>query len=215
VTRKLPKSACVATQSEGAKLHAPAAARNARVLTELVQKHAPARGRALEIASGTGQHMIAFASAMPNITWQPTDVAADRLASIDAYTSEAGLRNVAPALHLDATAPGWSDRFVPFDLVVLVNLLHLIPSNTAQTLVSQAVQSLAPGGRFILYGPFKRGGGLTSEGDARFDADLRGADPDIGYKDDEEVRAWLTSAGAGAIETAEMPANNLAFIATR
>ena len=215
MTGKLPKSACVATHSEGAKLHAPAAARNALVLTELVQKHAPAHGRALEIASGTGQHMVAFASATPQIAWHPTEIAAERLASIDAYVSEAGLRNVAPALHLDATLPGWSDRFEPFDLAVLVNLMHLISGHAARTLVEQAVQSLAPGGRFVLYGPFKRGGQLTSEGDARFDADLRRADPDIGYKNNEEVRAWLTSAGAGAIETTEMPANNLAFIATR
>ena len=212
---KLPKTASVATAAEGAKLHAPAAARNAEVLTALIANHAPPSGRALEIASGTGQHVQAFAAALPAIDWYPTEIAADRIASINAYGAEAGLANLRPARILDAAAPRWPDDMETFELVVLVNLLHLISAQAACNVVSNALACLSAGGRFILYGPFKRDGQLTSEGDKRFDADLRAADPAIGYKNDEEVRAWLAAAGATAVEIFEMPANNLAFVARR
>ena len=212
---KLPKTASVATAAEGAKLHAPAAARNAEVLTALIANHAPPSGRALEIASGTGQHVQSFATALPEIDWYPTEIAADRIASINAYGAEAGLANLGPARILDAAAPRWPDDMETFELVVLVNLLHLISAKAACNVVSNALACLSAGGRFILYGPFKRDGQLTSEGDKRFDADLRAADPAIGYKNDEEVRAWLAAAGATAVEIFEMPANNLAFVARR
>lgn len=210
---KLPKNASVATASQGAKLHAPSAARNAEALTAFIADHAPASGRALEIASGTGQHVTGFARAMTTIDWQPTDIAADRIASIDAYVREAGLSNVQPAQFLDASVPGWSPRYSPRDLVVLINLLHLINDDAAHTIVTQAIACLAPGGQFILYGPFKRGGVLTSDGDAKFDADLRRADPLIGYKNDRDVRDWMVAAGASSVTVTEMPANNLAFVA--
>ena len=91
MTGKLPPTASVANSLEGAKLHAPAAQRNTDVLSALVKTHAPARGEALEIASGTGQHVIAFAQTMPDLVWQPSDVDAARIASINAYAAEAGL----------------------------------------------------------------------------------------------------------------------------
>lgn len=75
--------------------------------------------------------------------------------------------------------------------------------------------ALAPGGRFVLYGPFLRGGETTSEGDARFDASLRAGDPEIGYKDDFDVIDWLHAAGLALIDVVEMPANNLSFVAER
>lgn len=215
MTGKLPPTASVANSLEGAKLHAPAAQRNTDVLSALVKTHAPARGEALEIASGTGQHVIAFAQTMPDLVWQPSDVDAARIASINAYAAEAGLENVKPARLLNATKQGWRAVYGKRDLVVLINLLHLIPAPDAQTLVTEAVSALNTGGRFILYGPFMRSGELTSAGDARFHRQLTDANPAIGYKDDATVEDWLWQAGAASVERAEMPANNLAFIATR
>ena len=108
MTAKLPPSASVALPTRGAMLHAPAADRNKDALCDLLRDHAPQTGRALEIASGTGQHIAAFARALPDLHWQPTEPAPDRRASIDAYIAEAGLTNVAPAAPLDATAAGTS-----------------------------------------------------------------------------------------------------------
>ncbi|OZB19655.1 MAG: methyltransferase, partial [Rhodobacterales bacterium 34-62-10] len=63
----LPDTASVAHPSDDGRMFAPSAARNAADIAALVADHAPATGRALEIASGTGEHVIVFASAMPGM----------------------------------------------------------------------------------------------------------------------------------------------------
>ena len=214
MSRSLPSSASVANDIGGAKMHAPAAERNVDALTRLLAEHGPQKGKALELASGTGQHVVAFARAFPNINWQPSEFDPIRLASINAYVAEADLGNVRKAVHLNAAQSGWKSRFSSRDLILLINLLHLISRDQAATLITEAIGSIGPTGRFVLYGPFMRDGDLTSDGDARFNAQLTEADPQIGYKDDRQVEAWLEAAGAGQITRVEMPANNLAFIAT-
>lgn len=213
MTRPLPPSASIATPLEGAKLCAPAAERNVAALTDLLGAHAPQTGRALEIASGTGQHIVHFAKALPGLHWHPTDVEAKRLASINAFAD--GTANIAPARHLNATEAGWAAKVGPFDLIFLSNLLHLITTPEAQAVIHEVARALRSGGPFILYGPFKRGGKLTSAGDEKFHAELRGADPDIGYKDDADIAQWLSAANLNLHDRIEMPANNLAFIAGR
>ncbi len=196
-----------------AKLHAPAAARNADAITALIAEVAPPAGPALELASGTGQHVIRFAAACPGLHWHPTDVDPERIASIDGYAADNGLKNIAPAKQLDATQVGWAEDG-SHALVAVVNLLHLISEQDAATVLAQSSRALAFAGVFVAYGPFKRQGALTSEGDARFDAELRAADADIGYKDDQWIAACLASHGL-TVEIREMAANNLAFIARK
>lgn len=215
MTDTLPPSASVAQSTDGVKLSAPSALRNVDHLTQLLTDIAPTSGSALELASGTGQHVTAFAEALPGLMWHPSEVADDRRASIDAYRAESGLANLAPARALDACATGWGSAAFPHDLILCINLLHLIPDLAAQTLVREAATALGSGGTLVLYGPFKRNGILTSDGDARFDAQLRGADPMIGYKDDSDISAWLITAGLEIAQTTLMPANNLAFIARK
>lgn len=198
---------------EGARLHAPSFERNVSPLCDLLLAEAPETGKALEIASGTGQHVVAFARNLPGLAWQPTDIEPERLASIDAWAADSGLTNIRPARALDATAPGWAGDHGGHDLVMLCNLLHLIAEEQAHTLIREAMQALAAGGRFILYGPFKRDGQLTSPGDAAFHAHIAGLDPALGYKNDTEVGRWLMGAGAAEVRRIEMPANNLAFVA--
>lgn len=179
----------------------------------LLEAVAPAHGRALEIASGTGQHVTAFAAALPALRWYPTEIAPDRLASIDAYATAAGLPNLCPATILNAACAGWGANHTPYDLIYLGNLLHLIPQDAAQTVLQEAAQALTPTGRLVIYGPFMRGGVLTSEGDRRFHGELCAADPEIGYKNDDWVRQVLVSSRLTLTEVREMPANNLSFIA--
>ncbi|AHC99986.1 DUF938 domain-containing protein [Leisingera methylohalidivorans] len=212
--RSVPGSASVAAP-EGGKLFAPAAARNSGVLCDLLEEVAPPQGRALELASGTGQHAAAYAARLPGLTWQPSEADAARLASIRAYAGGAGLANIAPPVALDATAPGWSADHPGQDLIVLVNLLHLISEGEAETLIREAAAALAPGGRFVIYGPFLRGGELTSDGDRSFHASLTAHDPQIGYKDDFDTIGWLHSAGLELLQAVEMPANNLALVAEK
>ncbi len=211
----LPDTASIAHSTDGGRLHAPSAARNTQAIRELVKAHAPEHGKALEIASGTGQHVVALAHALPGVDWQPTDIDDVRRASVDAWAQEAGLANIAPAAELDATTPGWATAHPDRDLILVVNLLHLISESEARVLIHEAAQALAPGGRFILYGPFLRDGEATSEGDAGFHTSLQAQDPDIGYKSDWDVIDWLHAGFLELVEVVEMPANNLAFVARR
>lgn len=210
---KLPPSASIAHVSHGAQMFAPSAERNKAVLVDLIRAHAPATGHALEIASGTGQHITAYASALPDLYWQPSEPDAARRASIDCYVAEAGLGNVAPATPLDIAQTGWAAAIPQYDLITCTNLTHLISTPATQSLITGVARCLAPHGRFLLYGPFKRSGVLTSEGDRRFDTELRTADAAIGYKDDLDILRWLGDAGLSHFETADMPANNLCIIA--
>lgn len=198
-----------------ARLSAPSALRNRDLIAAELVRLAPARGRALEIASGTGEHVVVFAEACPGLTWQPTEPDALRRASIAAWTAAAGLSNILPPLPLDAARPGWAANHGPADLVVLVNLLHLISGPEAETLLTEVAASLAPSGIFALYGPFLRDGEATSAGDAAFHASLRAQDSAIGYKDVTDTCATLVRAGLRHVETVAMPANNLLLVFER
>lgn len=212
MTRTLPPSASQAEMREDGRLFAPSAARNEEPLVQVLRKFAPKTGRALELASGTGQHVVAFARACPGLIWVPTDVDQARLASISAHVSEAQLENLSFPVPLDAIKPGWSASTGAVDVIVLVNLLHLISQSEARTVVSEIGAALASGGHAMIYGPFFRSGAVTSEGDARFHAALQEADAQIGYKDDRDVIDWLEAAGAQVTDVIEMPANNLALV---
>ncbi len=212
--RSVPGSASVAAP-EGGKLFAPSAARNLEPLCNLLQDIAPRSGRALEIASGTGQHVIAYAACLSGLIWQPSEVDGTRRASIDAHSAEAALENIRPALELDATAPGWAQNVEPVDFIVLSNLLHLITEGDAKTLLREAARALKPGGKLCIYGPFMRAEELTSEGDRAFHASLIAHDPALGYKDDFDTIDWLQNAGLDMTDVIEMPANNLALVAQK
>ena len=193
---------------------APSAARNLAPLLDMLANVAPATGRALELASGTGQHIAAFAAAHPGLDWQPTDVNPGNLASIRAWATDAACPNLRAPVLLDAGTEGWAAAHGGLALVVAINLLHLVPEATAETALSEAAAALAPGGIALFYGPFLRRGRATSEGDAAFDASLRAQDPHIGYKDAEWVKGCLARAGL-AVELRAMPANNLTFLARK
>ncbi|CUH54038.1 DUF938 domain-containing protein [Shimia marina] len=205
----LPDSASVATPDTAGKLFAPSAARNVTPLIDALAPLLPASGQVVEIASGTGQHIVAYAKAFPALIWQPTEIDASRRASIQAYVGETNLANLRPPQALDATAPGWSQDVSAPDVILLANLLHLISSKEAEVLISEAAKALSSGGHLLMYGPFKRNGQLVSEGDQRFDADLRNQDPEIGYKSDVDLADFAATRALLLAQTIEMPANNL------
>jgi len=210
-----PASASVAHSGPGKKMSAPAAERNTDALCDLLAQFAPSVGTALEIASGTGQHIVRFAKVCNGLQWQPTDVDPKRLSSINAYAADARCANLAPAVILDATAPGWRAQHPDQSLIVLVNLLHLISETEAKTLIAEAASALAPGGVFIIYGPFMRSGELTSDGDRSFHASLQAQDSEIGYKDDFETLETAFATGLHLRDVIEMPANNLVLVMFR
>ena len=210
--RKTPEGASIALGAEGARLFAPSAERNRDAIAALVTQVAPATGRALEIASGTGQHIAALAAGCPGLRWHPTDVLPDRLASIDAYAADSGLANIAPAQSLDATKPEWGGTIENLQFVFLSNLLHLISSSEVRVLLSECANALDAKGKFLVYGPFKCDGALTSPGDQAFHNSLTAQDPDIGYEDVADVVGWAAANNLEHLATHEMPANNLALL---
>ncbi|MFD0857569.1 DUF938 domain-containing protein [Roseovarius aquimarinus] len=207
---RLPEAASIAEPESGARLTAPSALRNAPVIAEMLAVHGPHEGQALELASGTGQHVRAFAAHLPHIEWQPSEIDPERRASIDAW---ADASNIRPAIALDATAPGWGADHPGQDMIVLVNLLHLISAPETHVLFQEVSAALKPGGFFALYGPFLRDGACVSEADADFHASLTASDPEIGYKDVADVRRWMQAAGLHAMTPLPMPANNLMILA--
>ncbi|MEM6482851.1 MAG: DUF938 domain-containing protein [Pseudomonadota bacterium] len=211
----LPPNVSCAVSGDDGRLHAPAAERNAQAISSVLQSYAPATGRALELASGTGQHVARFARDLPGLIWQPTEVDTMRLESIEAWRAGAGCDNLLPPDILDATQPGWGSRAATFDLILVVNLLHLITIAQAETIVSEAAQALQTDGVLLIYGPFLREGEAKSAGDRAFDAQLRAANPEIGYKDCGDIMRCMQEAGLDELEQIEMPANNLVVRAVR
>ena len=195
------------------RLSAPSAARNAAPILDVLARHVPDAGYALEIASGTGEHAVACAKAFPGVVWQPTDIDADRLVSIDSWRAVKGHRNMRLAQHLDVSAADWCAP--GFGFFLTVNLLHLIPEEAVENLIRGIARSLEPGGRWALYGPFRTGGGFRSEGDLTFHESLTAHDPAIGYKDLEWVEGLARDVGLTRRELVEMPANNLMLITER
>ncbi len=212
---KLPPTASLAHQGEGARLIAPSAERNVGPICDLLDAVAPRDGTALELASGTGQHVARYAARLPGLHWQPSELAPDRRASIDAHAADSGLDNIAPAIALDAAVPGWGQQHGGKALVVLSNLLHLISDDDVRTVISEAAKALANGGLLVIYGPFMRGGELISDGDVGFHASLTAANPKIGYKDDFDVMDLMQGAGLEMVDVVEMPANNLGLVAKK
>jgi SAM-dependent methyltransferase len=191
------------------RLTAAAAARNREAILGVLLPRLPRQGDVLEIASGTGQHIAALAAHRPDLSFHPSDPDPVRRVSIDAYCT--GLPNVAQAGDLDACQPGWAIE-AAMDMVLIVNLLHLISDGELSILLDEVRRVLAPDGLLAIYGPFLRGGQTTSDGDRAFDASLRAQDAAIGYKEIEAIQSVLTALDL-SVEVVEMPANNLMILA--
>jgi Protein of unknown function (DUF938) len=199
-----------------ARQYAPAAQRNAGPILDVLGRHLPPAGTILEIGSGTGQHVIAFAAAHPELTWQPSDPDPAARASIAAWTAAAGLGNVGASLDIDVTANDWTRPLAaPAQGIVCINLLHIAPWAACTGLMAGAVALLEPGAPLYLYGPFKEGGCHTAPSNAQFDRYLRAYDPAWGVRDLDAVVERAAGHGLELVEVVPMPANNLSVILRR
>ena len=196
-----------------AQLHSPAAERNRQPILGQLLRLLPPRGTALELASGSGQHVACFAAAMPGWTWQPSDPDPAALASIAAWC--VGLPNVRAPLALDAGDAAWTGAPNRVDLLLAVNLLHIAPWPVCAALMAGAARHLAPAGLLVVYGPFVEADVPTAASNLAFDADLRRRDPRWGLRDLAEVDAQARSAGLVRRERVAMPAHNLLLAWTR
>ena len=213
--KNIPLTASVVQQKSGGCLYSPAAERNLTQIIDLVCRYSPKSGNALEIASGTGQHIIELAAAVPGLVWQPSDIDETRLNSIASRSRAKQLPNLKSPIKLDVTDKGWSALCPNQDFILLVNLLHLVSESEVEAIISGISQSLVQGGRCVIYGPFMRSGVLTSSGDKVFHQSLIEAAPDIGYKDDAWMFDLFQQRKLETVKIVEMPSNNLTFVIER
>jgi len=127
--------------------HAPATERNRDPILAILREVLPAEGTVLEIASGTGEHVVHFAKALPGLVFQPSDPDPDALASIRAWAMAAKLNNVRPPLLLDAAAPEWPIERA--DAMLCINMVHISPWAATVGLMRQAAKLLPAGGPLV------------------------------------------------------------------
>ncbi len=190
--------------------HAPATLRNRDAICGVLGAELPAAGTVLEIASGSGEHIVHFAAAMPGLRWQPSDPDPAGLASIAAYGARAGLPNVAPPFSLDASAPDWPINLA--DAILCINMIHIRPWVATLGLFAGAARLLSPGAPLIAYGPFFEDGVPTAESNLAFDASLRDRDQHWGLRDLAAVNAIAVTYGFVRTRRIAMPANNLMLV---
>ncbi|MDZ7892985.1 MAG: DUF938 domain-containing protein [Rhodoferax sp.] len=199
--------------------HSPSAERNKHPILEVLQALLPASGRALEIASGTGQHVVWFAQHLPQWTWQPTEVHRGALYNIEVRATEADLANIALARQLDVCREPWfatvADWAGPYDLVLCINMIHIAPWASCGALMRGASACLAPGGVLVTYGPYFEAGVTPTPSNLEFDASLRAHDPSFGIRQLADVEAEAASAGLYLQARHALPANNLLLVWTR
>ncbi len=186
-----------------------AAERNKQPIAEQLAALLPAEARVLEIASGSGQHVVHFAAQLPGSYWQPTDCTPADFAAIAARTAVAGLANIAAPVVLDVVETPWP---LPcdFDAVVCINMIHISPWETTPALFAGAARHLHPDhGIVVLYGPYREGGQHTAPSNVTFEAWLKAKDPRFGVRNLEEVDAAAAVAGFERFHLARLPANNL------
>jgi hypothetical protein len=201
------------TASFGNALTAPAVARNRDPILAVLRDVLPAAGIVLEIASGSGEHAVHFAAALPHLAWQPTDPDSEARGSIAAHAARAGLANLLPPLELDASAPVWP--VTRADALVSINMIHIAPWRATQGLMAGAARLLSAGSPLYLYGPYREHGRHTAPSNAAFDASLQARNPAWGVRDLDAVVALAAEHGLTLQHTVAMPANNLSVIFRR
>ncbi|SFM49170.1 DUF938 domain-containing protein [Methylobacterium pseudosasicola] len=191
-------------------LFSSAVARNAAAIVETLKRAVPPSGLVLEIASGSGEHAVHFARAMPTLDWQPSDPDEAARRSIVAHTRAAGLSNLRSPLAIDATRQPWP--VAKADAIVAINMIHIAAWEATTGLMAGAGATLPAGGILYLYGPFRVDGAHTAPSNAAFDDGLRTKNASWGVRDIEAVAAAADTHGLHLTERIPMPANNLSLI---
>lgn len=191
----------------------PAPERNKDPILEVLRRVLPPQGTVLEVASGTGQHVIHFASALTHLRWQPSDPEAAHRDSIRARMLAAALPNVVAPLALDVCHRPWTVD-AP-QAILCINMIHIAPWPAGLALLEESARLLPPGGLLYLYGPFRRLGVPTAASNEAFDEDLRRRNPEWGLRNLEEIQQHASACGLELGEVVQMPANNLSLVFQR
>jgi len=190
------------------KPYAPACERNREPILAVLRECFADRRDVLEVGSGTGQHAVHFAAAMPWLSWQCSD-RAEHLPGIRQWLDEAGLPNTPAPIELDVSG-AWARR--RFDAVFSANTLHIMGWPEVQQFFEGVDAVLATDGVLAAYGPFNYGGEYTSDSNREFDAWLKARDKRSGIRDFEAVDALAREIGLTLMDDVAMPANNRTLV---
>ena len=194
-----------------ARRSAPAALRNRAPIADVLRDWLPDSGLVLEVASGTGEHVVHFAEAFPRLEWQPSDMHADALGSVAAWRDEQALPNVRPPIVVDASNPA-SWPIERADALLNINMAHISPWGASLGLIEGAARLLPPNGPMVLYGPWLKDDIETVSSNLAFDADLKARDAGWGLRRVEDFADAAASKGFELVDTRAMPANNLMLL---
>ena len=195
------------------RLEYPATARNRDAILAVLRGVLPASGLVLEIASGSGEHVVHFARAFPDLTFQPSDPEDAALQSIAAWAEDSGLTNIRPPVKLDATSYPWP--VTTADAILCINMIHIAPWRASESLFHGAAKLLPAEAPLYLYGPYRRANVVTAPSNEAFDESLKARNPEWGLRDLEAVAKLAGDEGFSAPEVTEMPANNLSVVFRR
>jgi len=190
------------------KPHSASAERNREPILGVLRRYFADRRSVLEIGSGTGQHAVYFAQALPQLSWQTSELP-EAVLGIRLWLEEAGLPNMPPPIELDVEGE-WPDA--KFDAVFSANTLHFMSWPQVERLFVQLPQVLAPNACVVIYGPFNYQGRFTSDSNAAFDRMLKTRAAYMGIRDFEAVNALAANIGLRLIDDVAMPANNRSLV---
>lgn len=192
------------------RLEYPATLRNRDAILDVLRGVLPASGLVLEIASGSGEHVVHFARAFPGLTFQPSDPEDAALQSIAAWTQDSGLSNVRMPVMLDASSDRWP--LAAANAILCINMIHISPWQATEGLIRGAARLLHTGAPLYLYGPYRRADVVTTPSNEAFDASLKSRNPEWGLRDLEAVAELARTEGFSGPSITEMPANNLSVV---
>jgi cyclopropane fatty-acyl-phospholipid synthase-like methyltransferase len=188
---------------------AEACERNKGPILEVLRREFAGPRVVLEVGSGTGQHAVHFATHLPTLSWQPSEVAA-LLPSLAARVRLEGPGNLRAPIVLDARDARWPQ--VGADAIFSANTLHIMGAEAVEHFFRGAGAVLPEHGVLCVYGPFNYQGRYTSDSNAQFDAWLKTRDPGSAIRDFERVDALARAQGLTLAADHPMPANNRTLV---
>lgn len=201
------------TQSGQDRRVSPHVARNTGPIIDVLRGILPDEGLVLEVASGSGEHALAFARAFPHLLWQPTDADPVSLRSVDAWRSADGISNLLAPVHLDASSAHWPVEAAR--AILCINMVHISPWTATRGLLAGACRLLGEGQPLYLYGAYRQEGVETAASNEAFDQSLKARNPEWGLRNLEDLVAEAGRHGLGLDNVVPMPANNLSVIFRR
>jgi len=190
------------------RLFSESSEQNKNVIYETIKPFLFDAEQVLEIGSGTGQHAIHFASMVPGLVWQASDLA-ENLRTINAWINDSRLPNLPEPIELDVSSR-WINK--TFDLVYSANTFHIMNHDQVEQCLLRCTACLRTGGYLIIYGPFNYDGKYTSASNEQFDSWLKSRDPLSGIKHFEWINQLASESGLQLVSDNAMPANNRILI---